>query len=174
MVMVMPRQSYPPSPFAGSGATAVSQFDRVFDDDLAVLIQRVQAVSYHYDGRLELSVIGGYTDNKGLSHALTTSLLRKLNATMKTNCVRNSQPIYCGSTETLHKQRVDLDLVRCCVGELCTINRNGIPWPMVYGVGVDVKNGHVFPATFTDKGPDMDIRNARTLSRGENVGVSYL
>jgi len=132
----------------GSGATAVSQFDRVFDDDLAVLIQRVQAVSYHYDGRLELSVIGGYTDNKGLSHALTTSLL-----------------------QTLHKQRVDLDLVRCCVGELCTINRNGIPWPMVYGVGVDVKNGHVFPATFTDKGPDMDIRNARTLSRGENVGL---
>ena len=77
--MVMPRQSYPLSPFAGSGATAVSQFDRVFDDDLAVLIQRVQAVSYHYDGRLELSVIGGYTDNKGLSHALTTSLLRKWN-----------------------------------------------------------------------------------------------
>ena len=56
----------------------MSQFDRVFDDDLAVLIQRVQAVSYHYDGRLELSVIGGYTDNKGLSHALTTSTLRKL------------------------------------------------------------------------------------------------
>ena len=77
-------------------------------------------------------------------------------------------------TETLHKQRVDLDLVRCCVGELCTINRNGIPWPMVYGVGVDVKTGHVFPATFTDKGPDMDIRNARTLSRGKNVGVSSL
>ena len=81
---------------------------------------------------------------------------------------------YLPSTETLHKQRVDLDLVRCCVGELCTINRNGIPWPMVYGVGVDVKTGHVFPATFTDKGPDMDIRNARTLSRGKNVGVSSM
>jgi len=132
----------------GSGATAVSQFDQVFDDDLALLIQRVQAVSYHYDGRLELSVVGGYTDNKSISHSLTTSTL-----------------------QTLHKQRVDLDLVRCCVGELCTINRNGIPWPMVYGVGVDIKTGHLFPATFTDKGPDMDIRNARTLSRGKNVGL---
>jgi hypothetical protein len=57
------------------------------------------------------------------------------------------------------------------VGELCTVNRNGIPWPMIYGVGVDVKTGHIFPATFTDKGPDIDIRNARTLTGGENVGV---
>ena len=65
--------------FIGSGATAVSQFDRVFDDDLAILIQRVQAVSYHYDGRLELSVVGGYTDNKSISHSLTTSTLRKWN-----------------------------------------------------------------------------------------------
>ena len=164
--------------FIGSGATAVSQFDRVFDDDLAILIQRVQAVSYHYDGRLELSVIGGYTDNKGLSHALTTSTLRKYMCSSARSpsklYLRTISASYLRSTETLHKQRVDLDLVRCCVGELCTINRNGIPWPMVYGVGVDVKTGHVFPATFTDKGPDMDIRNARTLSRAENVGVSSI
>ena len=69
---------------------------------------------------------------------------------MKTNCIHHSQPIYIGSTETLHKQRVDLDLVRCCVGELCTINRNGIPWPMVYGVGVDVNHLHVRARAETD------------------------
>ena len=129
----------------------MSQFDRVYEDDLQLMVQRVQAVSYHYDGRLELSLIGGYTDGKGLSHALTVSAL-----------------------QALHKRGgagAELDLVRCCVGELCTINRNGIPWPMVYGVGVDVKTGHIFPATFTDKGPDIDIRNARTLTGGENVGV---
>ena len=75
--------------------------------------------------------------------------------------------------ETLHKQRCDLDLVTCCVFDLCTVHRNGIPWPVIYGVGVNVKTGDIFPATFTDKGPDLDIRNARTLTGGENVGVSY-
>jgi hypothetical protein len=56
----------------------VSQFDRVYEEDLSVLVQRVQSVSYHYEGRLELSVVGGYADNKGLSHALTIATLRKL------------------------------------------------------------------------------------------------
>ena len=73
--------------------------------------------------------------------------------------------------ECLHKQRVDLDLVTCCLGELCTVHRNGIPWPMIYGVGVHVKTGDIFTATFTERGPDLDIRNARTLTGGENVGV---
>ncbi len=76
------------------------------------------------------------------------------------------------AAECLHKQRVDLDLITCCVGELCTIHRNGIPWPVIYGIGVNVRTGDIFPATFTDKGPDLDIRIARTLTGGENVGVS--
>ena len=29
----------------------------------------------------------------------------------------------------------------------------------------------MFPAQFTDKGPDMDLRTARTLTGGENVGL---
>ncbi len=74
--------------------------------------------------------------------------------------------------ESLHKQRADLDLVTCCVGDLCTIHRNGIPWPVVYGAGVNVRTGEIFPATFTDRGPDLDIRNARTLTGGDSVGVS--
>lgn len=74
-------------------------------------------------------------------------------------------------TEALHKQSADLDLVTCCLGELCTIHRNGIPWPVIYGVGVNVRTGEIFPATFSEKGPDLDIRNARTLTGGDNVGV---
>ncbi len=37
--------------------------------------------------------------------------------------------------------------------------RNGAPWPLVYGIGINVKTGEIFPAQFTDKGPDMDLRN---------------
>lgn len=76
------------------------------------------------------------------------------------------------SIECLHKQRVDLDLITCCLGDLCTLHRNGVPWPVLYGAAINVKTGDIFPATFTDKGPDLDIRNARTLTGGESVGVS--
>lgn len=75
-------------------------------------------------------------------------------------------------SESLHKQPLDLDLITCCVGELCTINRHGIPWPAIYGIGVNIKTGDIFPGTFADKGPDLDIRTARTLAGGENVSVS--
>ena len=74
----------------------------------------------------------------------------------------------------LHKNRIDLDLETCCIGDLCTLNRNGIAWPIIYGVGVNVKTGEFFPAQFSEKGPDMDIRYARTLTGGDNVGVSVI
>ena len=73
--------------------------------------------------------------------------------------------------EMLHKNRCDLDLETCCIGDLCTLNRNGIAWPIIYGIGVNVKTGEIFPAQFSEKGPDMDIRYARTLTGGDNVGV---
>ena len=74
----------------------------------------------------------------------------------------------------LHKNRCDLDLETCCIGDLCTLNRNGIAWPIIYGIGVNVKTGDIFPAQFSEKGPDMDIRYARTLTGGDNVGVSTI
>ena len=75
-------------------------------------------------------------------------------------------------SEMLHKNRFELDLETCCIGDLCTLNRNGVPWPIIYGVGVNVKTGDIFPAQFNEKGPDMDLRYARTLTGGDNVGVS--
>ena len=74
----------------------------------------------------------------------------------------------------MHKNRIEMDLETCCIGDLCTLHRNGIAWPIVYGIGVNVKTGDIFPAQFTDKGPDMDIRYARTLTGGDNVGVSKI
>jgi len=39
------------------------------------------------------------------------------------------------------------------------------------GVGVNGKTGVSFPAKFSDKGPDMDLRTARTLAGGQQVGM---
>ena len=61
----------------GSGATALSQLDRVYEDGISLLIQRVQSLSYHYEGRLELHLIGGFADNKGISHQMSIALMRE-------------------------------------------------------------------------------------------------
>lgn len=59
---------------------------------------------------------------------------------------------------------MEIDLTLACVGELNTTVRGGIHWPMIYGVGVNVKTGEIFPATFPDKGPDLALRCARQLT----------
>jgi hypothetical protein len=55
------------------------------------------------------------------------------------------------------------------VGELNTTVRGGIHWPMIYGIGLHVKTGEIFPATFPDKGPDQALRCARHLTGGQQV-----
>jgi len=39
-----------------------------------------------------------------------------------------------------------------------------LAWPIVYGIGVNVKTGEIFPATFPDKGPDMALRSTRQFT----------
>lgn len=63
----------------GSGATALCQVDRVYDEGLGSMIQRVQSLSYHYDGRLELHVIGGFADSRRITLDISVPLLRKWN-----------------------------------------------------------------------------------------------
>lgn len=65
---------------------------------------------------------------------------------------------------SFHKHPVEIDLTLACLGELNTTIRGGIPWPIIYGVGVNTKSGEIFPATFPDKGPDQALRLARHLT----------
>jgi len=131
-----------------SGAVGVAQVDRLTDEGLSTFLQKVASLAYGYDGRTELHLVGAFADTKGLGAALVNSALA-----------------------ALHRQRSSLELVTLCVGELCTVRRSGTPWPLLYGLGVNVKTGDIFPAQFTDKGPDMDLRTARTLTGGESVGL---
>ena len=131
-----------------SGAVGLAQMDRLSEEGLATFIQKIAALAYGYEGRTELHLIGAFVDTKGLGAALVSS-----------------------SLSSLHRQRASLELVTLCVGELCTVRRSGTPWPLLYGLGVNVKTGALFPAQFTDKGPDMDLRTARTLTGGESVGL---
>jgi protein N-terminal asparagine amidohydrolase len=51
--------------------------------------------------------------------------------------------------------------VTACICRLNNSLRGNINWPVIYGIGVNVKTGDVFPATFPDKGPDIPLRSAR-------------
>ena len=87
--------------------------------------------SPHY----ELSIIGGYQDERGISLSITSSLL---------DLLTSSQTVY--------------RLVVAVLGQLNTEHRAGLAWPKVYGGAVDLRTGEVFPATFRYHGPDPDIR----------------
>ena len=60
--------------------------------------------------------------------------------------------------ESFHKHPMEIDLTQACVGELNTTIRGDTNWPIIYGVGVNTRTGEIFPATFPDKGPDIQLR----------------
>jgi len=49
--------------------------------------------------------------------------------------------------------------------------RDDINWPIIYGVGVNIKTGEIFPANFPDKGPDLPLRMARHFTGSHQVGA---
>lgn len=134
---------------SGSGAVALSHFDGSGTyEAVNMMIQKVQELAIGYpEGRIELQLVGGYT---GSSY---------------------SAKLFYNILDAFHKLPIEVDLTLACVGHLNTVIRNGIPWPIVYGVGVNMKTGEIFPATFPEKGPEEYLRTARYLSSsgGEEV-----
>ncbi|KAK6632623.1 hypothetical protein RUM43_013391 [Polyplax serrata] len=134
---------------SGSGAVGIAHLDGVgTEEGVQSMVQRVQQLALGYpEGRLELQMIGGFTNNR-----------------------RNySEELFGSIMHAFHKQPMEVDLTTACVGELNTTIRGGIHWPIIYGIGVNVKTGEIFPATFPDKGPDPALRSARHLTGGQQV-----
>ncbi|EZA61324.1 hypothetical protein DMN91_012644 [Ooceraea biroi] len=133
---------------SGSGAAALAHLDGTGTEDAAAaMIQRVTELSVVYpESRLELQLVGGYSDPRNYSEELFYTIL-----------------------SAFHKQPREIDLTLCCVGELNTTVRGGIHWPVIYGIGLNVKTGEIFPATFPDKGPEQALRCARQLTGGQQV-----
>ena len=88
--------------------------------------------------RYDLTIIGGYSDERGTSITITNTLLDQ---------VISSQKVF--------------KLVVAVMGDLNTEYRAGVAWPRVYGGGVLLSSGEVFCARFSYHGPDPDIRLLR-------------
>ncbi|TRZ01026.1 hypothetical protein DNTS_016670 [Danionella cerebrum] len=69
------------------------------------------------------------------------------------------------------KQKEEIHLETCCITDMNDVMKDGIHRPLVYGIGVNVKSGLVFPASISCRGPAEEIRSARTFSGGEMVEV---
>lgn len=52
--------------------------------------------------------------------------------------------------------------------------RGEINWPIIYGIGFNIKTGEIFPATYPDKGPDLQLRDARNFTGAQTVSKPNL
>ncbi|KAG7296399.1 hypothetical protein JYU34_021551 [Plutella xylostella] len=134
---------------SGSGAVALAHLDGAGTAEAAAaMAARVQQLAAGYpEGRLELQLVGGFTDPHRFSDDLFANLML-----------------------SFHRLSVEIDLTLACACELNTsLSPGGAAAPLVTGVGVDLRAGDLFPATFPDKGPDLPLRSARYITGGPHA-----
>ncbi|KAG5854419.1 protein N-terminal asparagine amidohydrolase isoform X2 [Anguilla anguilla] len=134
----------------GSGAACLAHCDGSSTwSEVPLIVKAVTTLSSQTkEGRLELHLVGGFDDESNTSHSLSLSLLA-----------------------AFQKQKEDIHLVTCCITELNDILTEGIHRPVVYGIGVNVKTGEVFPASFPCRGPAEELRSARTFTGGQMADI---
>lgn len=93
---------------------------------ISEMVKQIQDLSSEVsDDRIELQLIGGYHDKEYSSNHIFSNAMRIFQS---------------------HKKKIDLQLA--CVGDFNTVFRDGIPWPIIYGVGVDLKTGFILYLNF--------------------------
>ncbi|CAL1602002.1 unnamed protein product [Knipowitschia caucasica] len=134
----------------GNGAACVGHLDGSSTwSEVQLIIKSVLSLSHHCkDGRLELHLVGGFNDDSKTSDNLSLNILA-----------------------AFHKQKEHVHLETCCITEMNDTVVNGTHRPLVYGIGVNVKTGEVFPSLFTCKGPAEQLRSARTFTGGEMAEI---
>ncbi|XP_071403518.1 protein N-terminal asparagine amidohydrolase isoform X1 [Centroberyx affinis] len=134
----------------GSGAVCLAHCDGSSTwSEVPLIVKAVTSLSnLTKEGRLELHLVGGFNDESKTSHKLSLSLLA-----------------------AFHKQKEEIHLETCCITEMNDDIVDGTHRPVVYGIGVNVKTGDVFPASFTHKGPAEQLRSARTFTGGQMADI---
>lgn len=141
-----------PSPLcpAGNGATCLTHCDGSDTKaEIPLIVSSVRAFSEHDQcGRLEVHLVGGFSDDRQLSQRLTHQLLCELD-----------------------RQDDDIHLVTLCVTELNDREENENHFPVIYGIAVNIKTAEIFRASFRDRGPEELLRSARALTGGPMVSI---
>lgn len=134
----------------GSGAVCLAHCDGASTwSEVPLLVRAVMSLSnVSKEGRLELHLVGGFNDELKTSHKLSLNIIA-----------------------AFQKQKEDIHLETCCITEINDIVADENHRPVVYGIGVNVKTGEVFPSSFTHKGPAEELRSARTFTGGQMADI---
>ncbi|XP_062853008.1 protein N-terminal asparagine amidohydrolase [Trichomycterus rosablanca] len=134
----------------GSGVSCLSHLDGSDTwTEVPLLVNAVMSLSNPTkEGRLELHLVGGFDDDNKTSHKLSHDVLA-----------------------AFQEQKEEIHLESCCITEMNDVVMDGIHKPIVYGIGVNVKTGDVFPASFPHRGPAHNLRSARTFTGGQMAKV---
>ncbi|XP_053550338.1 protein N-terminal asparagine amidohydrolase isoform X2 [Bombina bombina] len=138
------------TPSDRSGATCLAHCDGSDTErEVRDILCAVKSLSQDSkEGRLELHIVGGFLDKKRLSQRLCNEILRAFD-----------------------KQKDEVHLATYCVSDLNNKEENGIHFPIIYGIAVNVKTGEIFKATFQDRGPDEDLRSTYILTGGSMTNI---
>ncbi|XP_058495978.1 protein N-terminal asparagine amidohydrolase-like [Solea solea] len=134
----------------GSGAVCLAHCDGSSTwSEIPLLVKAVMSLSdVSQEGRLELHLAGGFNDESNTSHKLSHNILA-----------------------AFQKQKEEIHLETCCITELNDVVVDETHRPIVYGIGVNVKTGEVFPSSFPHKGPAEELRSARTFTGGQMADI---
>ncbi|XP_060066595.1 protein N-terminal asparagine amidohydrolase-like isoform X2 [Ylistrum balloti] len=130
----------------GSGAVCLAHFDGSGVQKAAKEMLRLVKEFPDSSGRLELHLIGGFCDERGVSAELSIKTL-----------------------EAFHDIEDDIFLETCCITDMNNIRKKNLPFPNIYGIAIDIKTGEISKASFADHGPDQPLRSARHFTGSEDV-----
>ncbi|XP_061085694.1 protein N-terminal asparagine amidohydrolase isoform X1 [Conger conger] len=163
----------------GSGAACLAHCDgSSTQSEVALIVKAVTTLSSNAkEGRLELHLVGGFDDEAKTSHNLSLSILAAFQKQTEdihlvTCCITGWMPLFQLNFKSIYFLKACiLNGFSSALTELNDILTDGIHRPVVYGIGVDVKSGEVFPASFPCRGPAEQLRSARTFTGGSMVDL---
>ncbi|XP_049981778.1 protein N-terminal asparagine amidohydrolase isoform X3 [Alexandromys fortis] len=134
----------------GNGATCLTHCDGTDTKaEVPLIMSSIKSFSDHAQcGRLEVHLVGGFSDDRQLSQKLTHQLLSEFD-----------------------KQDDDIHLVTLCVTELNDREENENHFPIIYGIAVNIKTAEIYRASFQDRGPEEQLRAARALAGGPMISI---
>ncbi|XP_040589494.1 protein N-terminal asparagine amidohydrolase isoform X3 [Mesocricetus auratus] len=164
----------------GNGATCLTHCDGSdTKSEVPLIMSAIKSFSDHTEcGRLEVHLVGGFSDDRQLSQKLTHQLLnsRRVGLLLGLHLMWcwNLNPGPLQEQSEFDKQDEDIHLVTLCVTELNDREENENHFPIIYGIAVNIKTAEIYRASFQDHGPEEQLRAARALAGGPNLSTSPL
>ncbi|EPY85131.1 protein N-terminal asparagine amidohydrolase-like protein [Camelus ferus] len=112
------------------------------------------------DPRLEVHLVGGFSDDRQLSQKLTHQLLRKLCHTLSEEMVHFPCGAALGVDPGLTWSSSGLTCFRCQFEAILSSL-----------TAVNVKTAEIYRASFQDRGPEEELRAARALTGGPMISI---